>query len=95
MAPRMRLEESASDRHALVMAGAFCTVVSRPGAAGWMEGEWHDINESAAGTRRRHDCRLIALAKNVARRILLTTAATIASAAHVGIGRPHPGWTQP
>jgi DNA-binding PadR family transcriptional regulator len=61
-----------------VKPGALYPILSRLEADGWVEGEWEDIDESAAGRRRRRYYRLSPGQETAAGQILAETAAALA-----------------
>jgi PadR family transcriptional regulator, regulatory protein PadR len=72
-----------------VKTGALYPILSRLEKDGWIEGQWEDIDESAAGRRRRRYYRLTGEGERAAREILAETAARLAPP----VGSRRMGWT--
>ena len=82
--------------HTGVQAGTLYPILSRLEKDGWVEGQWEDIDEAAAGRRRRRYCRLTGLGEMEARRILTETAQELAPPPRPAPpGRRRPGWATP
>jgi PadR family transcriptional regulator PadR len=79
-----------------VQAGTLYPILSRLEKDGLVEGQWEDIDEAAAGRRRRRYYRLTGLGETEARRILTETAAAlIPPARRLPTGSRRPGWATP
>jgi DNA-binding PadR family transcriptional regulator len=82
---RALLDEVATEHYGLelgersgVKTGALYPILSRLEKDGWVEGKWEDIDESAAGRRRRRYYRLTGKGERAAHEILAETVARLA-----------------
>jgi PadR family transcriptional regulator PadR len=79
-----------------VKASGLYPILSRLEGDGWVEGRWEDIDEAAAGRRRRRYYRLTAVGLASARALLERTAAELAPPPEAPPKRsPRRGWLAP
>lgn len=76
-----------------VKAGTLYPILSRLEKDEWVKGEWENIDEAAAGRRRRRYYQLTGLGEREARQILADTAAELAPPSRRSpASRPRPRW---
>jgi PadR family transcriptional regulator PadR len=81
--------------HTGVKAGTLYPILSRLEKDGWVEGQWEQIDEAAAGRRRRRYYRLTGLGEREAWPILAETAAALTPPRRPRPAGRKPGWATP